>query len=50
MNKNGIPASALKQYAAVYADYLIKNGQFEDAIPYLKTAIKARKTGSNVPG
>lgn len=43
MNKNGIPASALKQYAAVYADYLIKNGQFEDAIPYLKTAIKAEK-------
>lgn len=43
MNKNGIPASCLKQYAAVYADYLIKDRQFEEAVPYLKTAIKAEK-------
>lgn len=43
MNKNGIPSSALKQYAAVYADYLIKDRQFEEAIPYLKTAIKAER-------
>lgn len=43
MNKNGIPSGRLKQYAAVYADYLIKNKQFEEAIPYLKTAIKAEK-------
>lgn len=43
MNKNGIPQSNLKQYAAVYADYLIKDRQFEEAIPYLKTAIKAEK-------
>ena len=43
MNKEGIPAANLKQYAAVNADYLIKNQQFEEAIPYLKTAIKAEK-------
>ncbi|WP_165155834.1 cell envelope integrity protein TolA [Parabacteroides sp. ZJ-118] len=43
MNKNGIPAAALKLYAAVYADYLIKNERLEEAIPYLKSAIKAEK-------
>ena len=43
MNKNGIPEANLEQYAAVNADYLIKNKQFEDAIPYLKTAIKSEK-------
>lgn len=43
MNKNGIPASSLKQYAAVYADYLIKNNEFEESIPYLKSAIKSEK-------
>ena len=40
LNKNGIPASCQEQYAAVYADYLIKNQRFEEAIPYLRTAIK----------
>lgn len=43
MNEKGIPPGNLKQYAAVYADYLIKNKQFEEAIPYLKTAIKAER-------
>ena len=43
MNKEGIPAANLKQYAAVNADYLIKNQQFEEAVPYLKTAIKAER-------
>lgn len=43
LNTNGIPKKCLDQYAAVYADYLIKNQQFEDAIPYMKTAIKAEK-------
>ena len=43
MNKNGIPEANLKQYAAVFADYLIKNKQYEEAIPYLKTAIKNEK-------
>lgn len=43
LNTNGIPKKNLKQYATVYADYLVKNKQFEDAVPYLKTAIKAEK-------
>lgn len=45
LNANGIPKKNLSQYAAVYADYLIKNQRFEDAIPYMKTAIKAEKNG-----
>lgn len=44
LNTNGIPKKNLKQYAAVYADYLVKNKQFEEAVPYLKTAIKAEKS------
>lgn len=43
LNTNGIPKKKLNLYAAIYADYLIKNNQYEDAIPYLKTAIKAEK-------
>ena len=45
LNTNGIPKKNLNQYAAVYADSLIKEKRFEDAIPYLKTAIKAEKNG-----
>lgn len=43
LNTNGIPKKNLNQYAAVYADYLVKNKQFEEAVPYFKTAIKAEK-------
>ena len=43
LNTNGIPKKQLNQYAAVYADYLVKNKQFEEAVPYFKTAIKAEK-------
>ena len=43
LNTNGIPKKNLNQYAAVYADYLIKNQRFEEAIPYMKTAIEAEK-------
>lgn len=43
LNTNGIPKKNLKQYASVYADYLVKNKQFDDALPYFKTAIKAEK-------
>lgn len=43
LNTNGIPKKNLKQYAAVNADYLIKDRKFEEAIPYMKTAIKAEK-------
>lgn len=45
LNTNGIHPKKLKLYATVYADYLIKNKQYEEAIPYLQTAIKAEKNG-----
>ncbi|MDD4515744.1 cell envelope integrity protein TolA [Massilibacteroides sp.] len=45
LNTNGIHPKKLKLYATVYADYLIKNNQTEEAIPYLQTAIKAEKNG-----
>ena len=41
LNKDGIPAKSQEHYATVYADYLVKNKQFEEAIPYLQKAIKA---------
>ena len=44
LNTNGIPRKNLNQYAAVYADYLVKSKQYEDAIPYFKTAIKSEKS------
>ncbi len=43
LNTNGIPKKNLNQYATVFADYLVKNEQLEDAVPYLRTAIKAEK-------
>ncbi|MDH6534727.1 hypothetical protein D0T51_08365 [Parabacteroides sp. 52] len=43
LNTNGIPKKNLKQYAAVNADYLIKEQRFEEAVPYLLTAIKGEK-------
>lgn len=46
LNTNGIHPKKLNLYATVYADYLIKNQQYEDAIPYLQTAIKAEKNGT----
>jgi tetratricopeptide (TPR) repeat protein len=41
LNTNGIPDGNLDHYAGVYADYLIKNKRFEEAVPYLHTAVKA---------
>ena len=43
LNNSGIPKRNLNEYAKVYADYLVKNGQHENAIPYFKTAIKAEE-------
>lgn len=43
LDKSGIPKANLNQYNRIYADYLIKNGQEEEAIPYLLKAIKAEK-------
>ena len=41
LNKDGIPTESQEHYATVYADYLIKNQQFRESIPYLQRAIKA---------
>lgn len=43
LNVDGIPAKKMNLYSTFYADYLVKNKQLEDAVPYLKTAIKAEK-------
>lgn len=43
LNINGIPQKSLNQYATVYADYLVKNKKYDDAVPYLKTAIQVEK-------
>ncbi|MDR0537804.1 MAG: tetratricopeptide repeat protein [Tannerellaceae bacterium] len=43
LNTRGIPKESRDRYAAVYADYLIKNQQFAEAIPYLQTAVKTEK-------
>ena len=43
LSENEIPPKKLNLYAAVYADCLVKNGRYEDAIPYLRTIIKAEK-------
>lgn len=43
LNLSGIPKKNQNQYAAVSADYLIKEQKFEEAVPYLQTAIKAEK-------
>ncbi len=43
LNINGIPKKNLDKYATVNADLLVKEGKFEEAIPYLQTAIKAEK-------
>ncbi|MDH6356759.1 tetratricopeptide repeat protein [Parabacteroides sp. PF5-9] len=43
MNTNGIPNKSQREYATFYADYLIKEGKYGEAIPYLQTAIKKEK-------
>ena len=43
MTQNGIPDANRKQYNRIYADYLIKSGEFENALPYLQAAIKTEK-------
>lgn len=41
LNNGGIPKKQRKLYDAVYADYLIKEQKDEEAIPYLRAAIKS---------
>lgn len=43
LNINGIPQRNLNQYATVYADFLVKNKKYGDAVPYLEKAIQAEK-------
>ncbi|MDL2277761.1 tetratricopeptide repeat protein [Parabacteroides sp. OttesenSCG-928-G07] len=43
LNKEGFPKKNSNLYAAVNANVLIKEGKFEEAVPYLQTAIKAEK-------
>lgn len=43
LNTEGIPKRSLHPYAAVYADYLLKEGKTEAAIPYLQNAIRGEK-------
>jgi tetratricopeptide (TPR) repeat protein len=43
LNTNGIPDKERNQYAAVNADYLIKDNRIKEAIPYLEQAVKAEK-------
>ncbi|GBU06861.1 hypothetical protein AwDysgo_01920 [Bacteroidales bacterium] len=41
INQAQLSSKQQKLFASIYADYLIKNEQYPQAIPYLKTAIKA---------
>jgi len=43
LNNDKLPKSQSDWFSAVYADFLIKQKRYADAIPYLKTAIKAEK-------
>lgn len=45
LNTEGIPADCQEQYATVLADYLVKQQRFEEAIPYMRTAIRAEHSG-----
>ena len=43
LTQNGIPEANQKQYDRFYADYLIKAGEFEQAVPYLQKTVKTEK-------
>ena len=43
LNESGIPPKMQKNYDRMYADYLIRNEQTENAIPYLQSSIKSEK-------
>ena len=43
LNNKNLPKSQNNLFSSVYADFLIKQKQYNDAIPYLKVAIKAEK-------
>jgi tetratricopeptide (TPR) repeat protein len=43
LNENGVPPKLQKKYDRMYADFLIRNEQLEQAIPYLQSAIHTEK-------
>ncbi|MDR0412643.1 MAG: cell envelope integrity protein TolA [Dysgonamonadaceae bacterium] len=43
LEREGIPARLQKWHETVYADYLIKQKRYAEAVPYLRTAIRAEK-------
>ncbi|MDR0742741.1 MAG: tetratricopeptide repeat protein [Tannerella sp.] len=43
LNESGVPPRLQKKYDRMYADYLIRSEQLEQAIPYLQSAIKSEK-------
>lgn len=45
LNTEGIPTDCQEQYATVLADYLVKQQRYEEAIPYMRTAIRAERSG-----
>ncbi len=43
VNNEYLPKKESDWFSSVYADFLVKQKQYQEAIPYLKTAIKAEK-------
>ena len=43
LKENGFPAQNQKEYDRVYADYLVKSGRFEEAVPELQKVIGHEK-------
>jgi tetratricopeptide (TPR) repeat protein len=43
IKKDGLPKKLQDWYSTVYADYLIKQKQYQEAVPYLQTAIHSEK-------
>ena len=43
LNNDNLPKKLTNWYSSVYADYLIKQKQYRESIPYLTTSIKAEK-------
>lgn len=43
LNNENLPKNEVNWFSSVYADYLIKNKRYSDAVPYLNLAIKAEK-------
>ncbi|MDR1524844.1 MAG: tetratricopeptide repeat protein [Tannerella sp.] len=43
LGESGIPPKLQKKYDRMYADYLIRSKQLEQAIPYLQNAVKSEK-------